>query len=186
MFLLNNITISDNGDIQTVDYIPIDIIIPCYVGIHCYNFLLHRYGLTPNIFNYLFNDIMNHTHHQVHNLTRSSYGINNNIWLKNYDSIAVIAGHFSWQVWLHLDTYVQQYMTSVINTTLTNEVIASSSNQTTVTLANNSTYEYISPDDIPPPKCMVIGRHPISRFISYYYQRCFTSPNCVGKLILYV
>ena len=30
------------------------------------------------------------------------------------------------------------------------------------------------------PPCLVVGRHPVSRFISYYYQRCFNTPSCSG------
>lgn len=30
------------------------------------------------------------------------------------------------------------------------------------------------------PPCLVVGRHPVSRFISYYYQRCYNSPSCPG------
>lgn len=31
------------------------------------------------------------------------------------------------------------------------------------------------------PSCLVIGRHPIERIISYYYQRCYQSPTCLGR-----
>jgi hypothetical protein len=28
------------------------------------------------------------------------------------------------------------------------------------------------------PSCFVMGRHPVDRVISYYYQRCYNEPNC--------
>jgi hypothetical protein len=31
------------------------------------------------------------------------------------------------------------------------------------------------------PPCLVIGRHPIERVISYYYQRCYQSYTCLGR-----
>jgi len=33
--------------------------------------------------------------------------------------------------------------------------------------------------DVSPP-CLVMGRHPVDRAISFYYQRCYGSPSCVG------
>jgi hypothetical protein len=30
------------------------------------------------------------------------------------------------------------------------------------------------------PSCFVMGRHPVDRAISYYYERCYTAQSCVG------
>lgn len=30
------------------------------------------------------------------------------------------------------------------------------------------------------PSCMAVGRHPVDRAISYYYQRCYGSEGCIG------
>ena len=171
LFRLNNITVDSNGDFKLLETGSIDMIIPCYVGVHCYNFLLHKYGLTPGLFGHLANQT-----NGVYKVTKSSYGHDNNIWLKDYNSVGAIAGHFNWQVWLHLDTYVQQFMTPVINP------IKMTANDAHV--LTDSSYEYTPPDAIPPPKCMVIGRHPIDRFISYYYQRCHNIYVCLGMYLL--
>ena len=136
-----------------------DMIIPCYNGIHCNNFLLNKLQLTPTLYMRQVDNVINMSH-----LSNTSYWYNHAYYLKNYNNIAVVAGHFRWQVWLHLDTYVQQFM-----------------NLSASSLSDSPTYEYVPPDDIPPPKCMVIGRHPVSRFISYYYQRCFGTDTCFGK-----
>lgn len=39
-------------------------------------------------------------------------------------------------------------------------------------------YRPTNPDS--PPPCLVMGRHPVDRAISYYYQRCYGSSSCIG------
>ena len=165
---MNNITIDAKGDAHIYSYDTVDMINPCYFGTDCYNFHLKKFQLTPRKFaNYAL---------QVKSVkpTRNTYWYRKALYLDSYENVAVISGHFNWQVWLHLDTYVQQFMTPVINPI---KMTATGAHVLTAT-----SYEYLPPDAIPPPKCMVIGRHPIARFISYYYQRCFTSVTCAGNL----
>lgn len=68
--------------------------------------------------------------------------------LKN---ISVIAGHFSWDVWNQLP--------SIKNNNIKN------------TNNDNNDNNFI-------PSCFVMGRHPVNRVISYYYQRCYREPKC--------
>ena len=35
-----------------------------------------------------------------------------------------------------------------------------------------------------PNACFIMGRHPVDRSISYYYQRCYYSPTCLGYGIM--
>ncbi len=35
-------------------------------------------------------------------------------------------------------------------------------------------------DTIATPSCYIVGRHPVNRAISYYYQRCYNSSTCSG------
>ena len=145
----------------------VDVIIPCYNGIHCNNFLFEKFQLTPKLYFAQAEKLVNNSHK-----SNTSYWYNGAFYLKDYSNVGVVAGHFRWQVWLHLESYVQQYMTP-INATMDTSL---STQQVTA-----SSFKFVPADAIPPPKCMVIGRHPIARFISYYYQRCFGSSSCFGK-----
>ena len=68
----------------------------------------------------------------------------------SYENVAVIAGHFSWGAWNHLP--------------------ALSPSLAPVGRGASA----------PKSSCLVVGRNPVTRFISYYYQRCFNSTNCIG------
>jgi len=75
--------------------------------------------------------------------------------LLDISNVSVLAGHFFWAEWLSLPHYRDIY-----------------SAQSRLTF---------SPDgsDLLPP-VFVMGRHPVSRAISYYYQRCYDSDGCLA------
>lgn len=89
--------------------------------------------------------------------TSSILHADNATWRGN---ISVVAGHFSWGVWDELYMY------------------------------NPGKSQHLAPkpqhhfqqrsDEGDPPSCLVIGRHPIARAISYYYQRCYDVSTCIG------
>jgi hypothetical protein len=66
--------------------------------------------------------------------------------INHNDGIAVLAGHFPWNIWNKLSNY---------------------NNTNTDTNTN--------------PPCFVMGRNPVDRAISYYYQRCYNSSTCIGN-----
>ncbi len=72
-------------------------------------------------------------------------------------NVSVVAGHFFWEVWKGLPAFLP----TVIAPLLTGE-----------------SQPQISADRV--PSCLVMGRHPVERAISYYYQRCYQLPNCIG------
>lgn len=64
---------------------------------------------------------------------------------------AVLAGHFSWGCWLD----------------------ATDSH----TALGDDDIVYSAPA-APTPACFFMGRHPVDRVVSYYYQRCYRYPSC--------
>jgi hypothetical protein len=87
-------------------------------------------------------------------ITHSIDGIS---WIpSNYtmNNISIIAGHFSWGIWNELPLFKEDYRNEdALEPTLV------------PSLAN-------------PPPCFLIGRHPVDRAISYYYQRCYIHRQC--------
>lgn len=77
-------------------------------------------------------------------------------YIKYHSNISVVAGHFNWDVWNHLSQY-----------------------QRSMSQANDSIHSF-NETFIVQPSCLVIGRHPIDRAISYYYHRCYLKPFCSG------
>lgn len=69
-----------------------------------------------------------------------------------YADISIVAGHFSWNVWQQLPEYVSA----------------------------TRNLEHTTNASIPTPPCFIMGRHPVDRAISYYYQRCFQISDCIG------
>ena len=65
--------------------------------------------------------------------------------------VAVVAGHFFWGVWRQLPHWAIASITSPS-----------------------------SPDNEAVPHLLVMGRHPVDRAISYYYQRCYQVEHCRG------
>ena len=76
--------------------------------------------------------------------------------------VAVIAGHFAWNIWERLPDWAASHPMHAQLLSLDSAV------------------------DIPlhpphkPPFCLIMGRHPVERSISYYYQRCYDTPGCEG------
>jgi hypothetical protein len=90
--------------------------------------------------------------------------------IKSLTNISIVAGHFFWDIW-------QQLPSASI----------ASKNQATVDLFQSKIKDNFEGDNsaniedkkaVPP--CLIMGRHPFERAISYYYQRCFMSKDCVG------
>lgn len=68
-------------------------------------------------------------------------------------NVSVIAGHFEWGVWKGLPSF-------------SNSKRCVHCKQDTGTVVPRS------------PSCFMMGRHPVDRVISYYYQRCYLEPSC--------
>jgi hypothetical protein len=83
-------------------------------------------------------------------------------------NISVVAGHFYWDAWLQLPSFI--------------EADPSLSAQGTASLTETSDHAHneVHTTGLSPPPCLVMGRHPVDRAISYYYQRCYQSSDCVG------
>jgi hypothetical protein len=89
--------------------------------------------------------------------------------LKN---VSIVAGHFFWDVWQHLPSALSlKSLKGVDSAESSNHVIDAD-------LKDERGGEVTDIKAVPP--CIIIGRHPIGRAISYYYQRCYRSENCVG------
>ena len=72
---------------------------------------------------------------------------------RNLNNISIVAGHFFWEVWK------------------------------TLPKCRNYTWEHDSKSTDAMkcrPSCFIMGRHPIDRAISYYYQRCYQLESCIG------
>ena len=69
---------------------------------------------------------------------------------------AVVAGHFFWGVWRHLPHWNIAHITSL------------------------SSLEEEEEEEEEVPHLLVMGRHPVDRAISYYYQRCYQVEHCRG------
>eukprot|EP01041_Mallomonas_annulata_P011968 gene11968-25071_t len=94
-------------------------------------------------------------HKDIHCVTLN---IQNHIHRKNLNNVSVIAGHFFWDVWQQLPSY--NYSNSKNNSN------------------NNNNYSNIMQDNT--ASIFIMGRHPVTRAISYYYQRCHIVSNCIG------
>ena len=73
--------------------------------------------------------------------------------------MSVIAGHFEWGVWNDLPDFSSE-----------KRKIFSDFDYTTVSRI---------------PSCFMMGRHPVDRVISYYYQRCYRESSCSYSGVLF-
>ena len=78
-------------------------------------------------------------------------------------------------------TFIASSTTTLTNTTSTTYIHASPSPYSSVTQfpakimhTNRTEAPHV------PNACFIMGRHPVDRSISYYYQRCYYSPTCLG------
>lgn len=78
-------------------------------------------------------------------------------------NISVVAGHFFWNVWNALPSCGSQQLTM------------SSKKESAKELKTS-----VDPSFSCRPSRLVIGRHPVERAISYYYQRCYQLDTCIG------
>lgn len=81
--------------------------------------------------------------------------------------MSVLAGHFQWGVWRGLPAFSPQKRRVRYG-------VGSSVNAAATGAAFNET------DGLVPrvPSCFMMGRHPVDRLISYYYQRCYREVSC--------
>lgn len=77
-------------------------------------------------------------------------------------NVSVVAGHFFWNVWDRLPSCKEPNQTVAVEVDREGQA------------GNESTSTGCA------PSCMVMGRHPVDRAISYYYQRCYGSEGCAG------
>lgn len=132
--------------------VTFDVIIPCHGALHCKTFLMgqHQLRMVP----------CKNTSSCLSSTitTRARANVSEDaITFHSYNNVAVIAGHFSWGSWMHLPTFAT----------------------TSPAQLSPESPSYIN-GPVPKQSCLVVGRNPVTRFISYYYQRCFNSTNCVG------
>jgi hypothetical protein len=80
----------------------------------------------------------------------------------NFENTSIIAGHFAWNdVWKALE----QRGFDGFNRNIGHDL----------GLRDESDVAEV-------PTCLIIGRHPASRVISYYYQRCYNTSSCIHYL----
>ena len=104
-----------------------------------------------------------------------------NLW-----NISVVAGHFSWGIWNSLPSYQHHHLQHQPQPNKTSDT-DSQRNSNRDNLSDNISFDSSASDSptvpsvsLPPPSCFVMGRHPISRAISYYYERCYQISDCSG------
>jgi hypothetical protein len=76
---------------------------------------------------------------------------------------SIVAGHFFWGVWRQLPRWNIAHIFSWRH------------NDSSLKREEGEKDER---ENVPP--CLVMGRHPVDRAISYYYQRCYQLEHCVG------
>jgi hypothetical protein len=86
-------------------------------------------------------------------------------------NVSVVAGHFFWGVWKVLPSCSLTQGSPV-------EITNASSNASMPNVIQRG--GGIHSSGFCRPSCMVIGRHPVDRAISYYYQRCYQLESCIG------
>ena len=102
-----------------------------------------------------------------------------NLW-----NISVVAGHFSWGIWNSLPSYQHHHLQHQPQPNKTSDT-DSQRNSNRDNLSDNISFDSSASDSptvpsvsLPPPSCFVMGRHPISRAISFYYERCYHIVHC--------
>lgn len=89
--------------------------------------------------------------------------------MKSLTNISIVAGHFFWDIW--------QQLPSASIATKHLGVIENENRSNFQGTDSNKSVGSIS-KAVPP--CLIMGRHPFERAISYYYQRCYVNADCVG------
>ena len=67
----------------------------------------------------------------------------------------MVGGHFSWGIWDELPQYV-------------------AASAAAAAAAGSGARARAA------PPCLVVGRYPVDRVVSYYYHRCYDNPGCAG------
>lgn len=95
-------------------------------------------------------------------------------------AVSVLAGHFSWYVWNDLPAF-KDALNREPNAVYTQQVTEEDEAKVD-TDGQKTTVEHTAADSAPPPlapSVFLMGRHPLPRVISYYYQRCYTNDQCL-------
>ena len=139
-------------------------------------------------------------HGGVHCVTTHLYDAPKERDLRN---VSVVAGHFSWGVWAQLPSWSgsSSDRASTLSSLNPRPTSPPTSNRADVLITppgesagagikrggiGSSSLKGAADDfyaldvDSPAPPCFVMGRHPLSRAISYYYQRCYSAEGCPG------
>jgi hypothetical protein len=90
----------------------------------------------------------------------------------NLKNISVVAGHFSWDIWQQLPSALGENMV-LSKKKFDDDCNFSSDSSETFKVDTDDSYKKV-------PPCLIMGRNPVERSISYYYQRCFENLNCIG------
>ena len=101
---------------------------------------------------------------------------------------SIVAGHFFWGVWEQLPRWVAANSGKNVGNKEAHTSSASSSSSSSSSSGIGGGGGVIFGADSAnasfslsrPPPCLVMGRHPIDRAISYYYQRCYQISDCIG------
>jgi autonomous glycyl radical cofactor GrcA len=94
------------------------------------------------------------------------------------NNISVVAGHFSWGVWNQLPVIKSSTLSDEILAPLRHPSITINVSATSVSANSQSILTATSSSGQSPPPCFIMGRHPVERAISYYYQRCYQISGC--------
>lgn len=119
-------------------------------------------------------------------------------------NVSVVAGHFSWGVWEQLPRWRKCILEQTRERTLGEDTVGvdagggmDGATKRPVRVrggegenhgdgrasrdgVGGSTGGPVDSAHRPPPPCFVMGRHPVDRAISYYYQRCYGVEGCIG------
>jgi hypothetical protein len=95
-------------------------------------------------------------------------------------SLAVVAGHFSWGIWSQLPSYVGHRLNNAASSVTARNSDPDAVMAQAVSVDGTSSSPPAIEYNNTIPSCFVVGRDPIDRIVSYYYQRCFETPECPG------
>jgi hypothetical protein len=119
------------------------------------------------------------TYNSVPDMTFSLPPLDTPRALASFQHMSVLAGHFEWGVWKGLPSYTPmkrrvRYGRDA-ETDAETDADTDSDIDADAVRAAEKTYRLLVPRI---PSCFMMGRHPVDRVISYYYQRCYSEPSC--------
>ena len=168
---------------ESADKLGLKYFIPCHGGIHCVTLSLtedvERKGLGC---------------HEGEYVTVPASDMR-----EEFKNVSIVAGHFFWDAWQHLPSALGLGSVEGAGVPLRGHGVSLMGQVDNFAYSNNDSAQSLKHVEgmdagggregrgegrgeevkaVPP--CIVIGRHPIERAISYYYQRCYRSEHCVG------